>query len=103
MYDHLKNVLTKIGFINPQNPEHWMLNIGDSSPAFLSGQGRSVSFAGYAGRSIGTRGSQAAPKIEARNPKFEIHPKRARVRVMKNDELARSRNLTPSRQGRKVN
>jgi tRNA/rRNA methyltransferase len=27
MYDHLKNVLTKIGFINPQNPEHWMLNI----------------------------------------------------------------------------
>jgi len=27
MYEHLKNVLTKIGFINPQNPEHWMLNI----------------------------------------------------------------------------
>ncbi|MFH1489480.1 MAG: RNA methyltransferase [Pseudomonadota bacterium] len=27
MYDHLKEVLTKIGFINPQNPEHWMLNI----------------------------------------------------------------------------
>jgi len=27
MYDHLKQVLTKIGFINPQNPEHWMLNI----------------------------------------------------------------------------
>jgi tRNA/rRNA methyltransferase len=27
MYDHLKDVLTKIGFINPQNPEHWMLNI----------------------------------------------------------------------------
>jgi tRNA/rRNA methyltransferase len=27
MYDHLKSVLTKIGFINPQNPEHWMLNI----------------------------------------------------------------------------
>lgn len=27
MYDHLKQVLTRIGFINPQNPEHWMLNI----------------------------------------------------------------------------
>jgi tRNA/rRNA methyltransferase len=27
MYEHLKAVLTKIGFINPQNPEHWMLNI----------------------------------------------------------------------------
>jgi tRNA/rRNA methyltransferase len=27
MYDHLKGVLTKIGFIHPQNPEHWMLNI----------------------------------------------------------------------------
>ena len=27
MYGHLKEVLTKIGFINPQNPEHWMLNI----------------------------------------------------------------------------
>ncbi len=27
MYAHLKDVLTKIGFINPQNPEHWMLNI----------------------------------------------------------------------------
>lgn len=27
MYEHLKEVLTKIGFINPQNPEHWMLNI----------------------------------------------------------------------------
>jgi len=27
MYEHLKTVLMKIGFINPQNPEHWMLNI----------------------------------------------------------------------------
>jgi tRNA/rRNA methyltransferase len=27
MYGHLNDVLTKIGFINPQNPEHWMLNI----------------------------------------------------------------------------
>ncbi|MBW1729847.1 MAG: RNA methyltransferase [Deltaproteobacteria bacterium] len=27
MYEHLKQVLTKIGFIDPQNPEHWMLNI----------------------------------------------------------------------------
>lgn len=27
MYEHLKDVLMKIGFINPQNPEHWMLNI----------------------------------------------------------------------------
>jgi tRNA/rRNA methyltransferase len=27
MYDHLKSVLTRIGFIHPQNPEHWMLNI----------------------------------------------------------------------------
>lgn len=27
MYSHLKDVLTKVGFINPQNPEHWMLNI----------------------------------------------------------------------------
>ena len=25
--DHLKAVLMRIGFINPQNPEHWMLNI----------------------------------------------------------------------------
>ncbi len=27
MYAHLKDVLLKIGFIDPQNPEHWMLNI----------------------------------------------------------------------------
>lgn len=27
MYEHLKDVFLKIGFINPQNPEHWMLNI----------------------------------------------------------------------------
>lgn len=27
MYGHLKEVLTKIGFINPQNPEHWMFNL----------------------------------------------------------------------------
>jgi tRNA/rRNA methyltransferase len=27
MYDHLKAVLMKIGFIDPQNPEHWMINI----------------------------------------------------------------------------
>lgn len=27
MYDHLKEVLLKIGFINPQNPEHWLGNI----------------------------------------------------------------------------
>jgi tRNA/rRNA methyltransferase len=27
MYDHLGGVLMKIGFINPQNPEHWMRNI----------------------------------------------------------------------------
>lgn len=27
MYAHLKDVLTKIGFIDPQNPEHWMLNV----------------------------------------------------------------------------
>jgi len=27
MYEHLKQVLMKIGFIDKQNPEHWMLNI----------------------------------------------------------------------------
>jgi len=27
MYEHLKSVLTRIGFIDPQNPEHWMLNV----------------------------------------------------------------------------
>jgi tRNA/rRNA methyltransferase len=27
MYDHLTNVLMKIGFLNPQNPERWMWNI----------------------------------------------------------------------------
>ncbi|RJR33026.1 MAG: RNA methyltransferase [Desulfobacteraceae bacterium] len=27
MYEHLADVLMKIGFINPQNPEHWMLNV----------------------------------------------------------------------------
>ncbi len=27
MYDHLSAVLSKIGFLDPQNPEHWMLNI----------------------------------------------------------------------------
>jgi tRNA/rRNA methyltransferase len=27
MYDHLKGVLTKIGFLNPQNPERWMWNV----------------------------------------------------------------------------
>jgi len=27
MYDHLKHILMKIGFLNPQNPEHWMFNI----------------------------------------------------------------------------
>jgi len=27
MYDHLRDVLERIGFLDPQNPEHWMLNI----------------------------------------------------------------------------
>lgn len=27
MYEHLRHVLKKIGFLDPQNPEHWMLNI----------------------------------------------------------------------------
>jgi len=27
MYNHLNDILTKIGFLNPQNPERWMLNI----------------------------------------------------------------------------
>ena len=27
MYDHLKEMLSKIGFLDPQNPEHWLLNI----------------------------------------------------------------------------
>ncbi|MFO7784728.1 MAG: RNA methyltransferase [Thermodesulfobacteriota bacterium] len=27
MYGHLRDVLEKIGFLNPQNPEHWMLII----------------------------------------------------------------------------
>lgn len=27
MYEHLKDVLTHIGFLDLQNPEHWMLNI----------------------------------------------------------------------------
>jgi len=27
MYEHLSDVLKKIGFLNPQNPEHWMLRI----------------------------------------------------------------------------
>jgi len=27
MYTHLSQVLQKIGFINPQNPEHWMFNV----------------------------------------------------------------------------
>jgi tRNA/rRNA methyltransferase len=27
MYGHLREVLMKIGFLNPQNPEHWMTNI----------------------------------------------------------------------------
>ncbi|MCF8144826.1 MAG: RNA methyltransferase [Deltaproteobacteria bacterium] len=27
MYGHLREVLLKIGFIDPQNPEHWLLNI----------------------------------------------------------------------------
>ena len=27
MYEHLADVLLRIGFINPENPEHWMLNV----------------------------------------------------------------------------
>lgn len=27
MYEHLREALVKIGFINPQNPEHWMRNL----------------------------------------------------------------------------
>jgi tRNA/rRNA methyltransferase len=27
MYAHLKNALTKIGFLNPENPEYWMMHI----------------------------------------------------------------------------
>lgn len=27
MYDHLREMLSKIGFLDPQNPEHWLLNI----------------------------------------------------------------------------
>jgi len=27
MYEHLGDILKKIGFLNPQNPEHWMLSV----------------------------------------------------------------------------
>ncbi|MGD9157380.1 MAG: RNA methyltransferase [Desulfobacteraceae bacterium] len=27
MYEHLKDVLLKIGFLNPQNPDHWLLYV----------------------------------------------------------------------------
>lgn len=27
MYDHLSDVLMKIGFLDPQNPEHWMIRV----------------------------------------------------------------------------
>ncbi len=27
MYEHLKDVLLKIGFLNPQNPDHWMMYV----------------------------------------------------------------------------
>jgi tRNA/rRNA methyltransferase len=27
MYEHLKDVLLRIGFLNPQNPDHWMLYV----------------------------------------------------------------------------
>ncbi len=27
MYEHMREVLQKIGFLDPQNPEHWMTNI----------------------------------------------------------------------------
>jgi tRNA/rRNA methyltransferase len=27
MYEHIREVLQRIGFLDPQNPEHWMLNI----------------------------------------------------------------------------
>jgi len=27
MYEHMQQVLMKIGFLQPENPEHWMLNI----------------------------------------------------------------------------
>lgn len=27
MYDHLRDALERIGFLDPQNPEHWMTNI----------------------------------------------------------------------------
>ena len=27
MYEHLKSTLIRIGFIDPKNPEHWMLNV----------------------------------------------------------------------------
>jgi len=27
MYAHLKDALSRIGFLDPQNPEHWMLNV----------------------------------------------------------------------------
>ncbi len=27
MFDHLRTMLSKIGFLDPQNPEHWLLNI----------------------------------------------------------------------------
>jgi tRNA/rRNA methyltransferase len=27
MYDQLQDLLSKIGFLNPQNPEYWMLHI----------------------------------------------------------------------------
>lgn len=27
MYEHLKEVLLKIGFLNPQNPDHWLLYV----------------------------------------------------------------------------
>jgi len=27
MYAHLKDILTRIGFLNPENPEYWMMHI----------------------------------------------------------------------------
>jgi tRNA/rRNA methyltransferase len=27
MYEHVKQMCLKIGFMDPQNPEHWMINI----------------------------------------------------------------------------
>ena len=79
MYDHLKGVLMRIGFINPQNPEHWMLNIRRFLSRFplrarevrvIRGICRQLDwYAGQPAKNKGKEGKSPSPSLQKKTDK----------------------------------